>query len=242
MNISELKTGLYFTLPEKNIEKTRDIGNTYDLNDYHNYRFELYTPIKYENNWYMINTYYFPKLKYPNMERCIRDINNKQEDAYENAALTRFPCKIKLTDESLKLFEFSFDLRNYKIIDLEDIKDYQREDIKFVSLFNMGSFWPKFIAITKTETKKDPKAMQIRITEQLAKYTQLLPYNKHVIAQTIRELDAIENADLTLNNEIKERLAKIKSCYEEIMNLDFEWLDPEIGTIKDEKKKKFLNQ
>lgn len=242
MNISELKTGLYFNLPEKNIEKTRDIGNTYDLNDYHNYRFELYTAINHEGDWYMINTYYFPKLKYPNMERCIRDISNKQEDAYENAALTRFPCKIKLTDETLKLFKFSFDLRDYKIIDPEDIRDYRREDIKFVPLYDINDFWPRHIAIAKRDVKKDPKHIQIRIAQDLAEDIRLPSYTKTFIDQAIKELEAINGADKTFNEEVKKRFTKIKSCYDEIMNLDFKWIDPETGTIKSDKLEEFLNR
>lgn len=241
MNTTELRTGLYFTLPKENIEKTYDLGNRYDLNDPEYYRTRFYTAIEHEGNWYMVNTYHFPTIKCNTIESAIRSIKRKQEDAFEEVEDYMFPCKIKLTDETLSLFKFIFDLEECKFVSLEDKDDYRDKYLYKVELFK-GHPWPYYLIVAKKETKKDPRKTQGRILYDLSETIKAPRYIEYVADNAIKELESIEGADKELNEEVKLYLSKIKEYQEDINNLGFKWLDPEDGQIKWDKFEEFLNK
>lgn len=240
MEIKDLKTCLYFTLPKENIEKTYDLGNRYDLNDPEYYRNRFYTAIEHEGNWYMVNTYHFPTIKCNTIERAIRNIKRKQEEAFEEVEDYMFPCKIKLTDETLSLFEFVFDLEECKFVSLEDKDDYRDKDLYKVELFKDHP-WPYYLIVAKKETKKDPRKIQGRILYDLSETIKAPRYIEYAAKEAIKELESIEGADKELNEEAKLYLSKIKEYQEELMSLDFKWLDPEDGQIKWDQQEEFLN-
>lgn len=55
MNTTELRAGLYFTLPEENLEKTRKLGNNYMVDNPYWNRNKYYTVVEFEGKWYMVN-------------------------------------------------------------------------------------------------------------------------------------------------------------------------------------------
>jgi hypothetical protein len=70
----------------------------------------------------MLNTYQLPYL-YPDKatsEGYLKAIKNNQEQCYNETYKYHYSCKVELTEDTLKLFNFEFDLRDYKIIKEEE--------------------------------------------------------------------------------------------------------------------------
>lgn len=244
MRIEDLKTGLYFILPVENLEKTAGYGNKYNKQYPHDQRYKYYTAVKNKEEWYMINTYqlsYFYVKGSKNINEYLEKIEQNQTRFCHDPYNYYYTCRIELTQEVLDLFDFVFDLRNYKILDKEEAEEYSRKDLLNVQLYREHNY-PSGILIAEKNTQPDVRQQQIKILRDLADSIKAPSFNHYTHDKYIDKLENLEGVDKGLLKETKIWINKIKEMSEEINKLQdsFEWINPQYGTIKWDKLEEFL--
>lgn len=246
MKIEDLKVGLYFTLPEENLAETRKYGNNFDEEPELRNRLKFYTVIKHGNEWYMLNTLCLPypryedriSLKYGdkvNLEKYIKQITREQDSIYEKAISYRNPCRIKLTQKALDLFDFAFDLRDCKTLVIREANDYKERDIIEVALSGpITVTGPVTQILTNKNNKPDPTQQQLAALREFSDKIKLPYFNIAALEALLENFENIEGKNEELFKEIKTYSNKIKEIKQElkIMDDNFKWFDPETGIIK----------
>ena len=244
MKIEDLKVGLYFTLPEENLEETRKYGNDFNKDCYWEDRYNFYTVISHENQWYMLNTRSIPYYSLEDkkdLEKYMEKITKKQDDIYMSAPLYKNPCRITLTQNVLDLFNFAFDLRDCKALERRESQDYKKEDVFEVVLYNPG---PNMSFLVKKDTKPDAKQQQLAILRDFSDKVKAPPCYTIYHENLLKELEEIEGKNEVLVEEIRAYTDKIKEFEEELENMEnnFEWFDPMTGRVKITKLDAFSNK
>ena len=246
MKIEDLKVGLYFTLPEDNLAETKKYGNNFNDRFPDNQRYTYYTAVKYQEEWYMVNTYqlqYFYVEDEKNIDQYIKKIEEKQSSFCNNPYGYYYTCRIKLNQEVLDLFDFEFDLRDCKILEREEARNYKREDF-FEVQFYWEHNYPSGIILAKKENRPDIQMQQIRILDDLSSSMNIPYFSQYGYDRNIEKLKNLEGHNEKVLEEVKILANKIKEMQEEIEKLEdsFELLDPRYGKIKYDKIDEFLEE
>ena len=244
MNIKDLKVGLYFTLPEENLVETREHGNNFNERFPHDQRYTYYTPVKHQDEWYMINTYQLPSFHVKdekNIEQYIEKMENNQTSFWSSPYNYYHSCQIKLDQDVLDLFDFVFDLRDCKVLEREEAKNYNREDFIEIELYWEHNY-PRGIILAKKDKNPDVQMQQLKILNDLSNYMKTPYFSQHGYNISIEKLENIQGYNEKVLEEVKIWTNKIKEMQEEIEKLEdsFEWIDPRYGRIKFSKIDEFL--
>lgn len=244
MNIKDLKVGLYFTLPEDNLAETRKHGNNFNERFPDDQRYKYYTAVKNEDEWYMINTYqipYFYVEDEKNIEQYIEKMEREQNFFWNSPFSFYHSCQIKLDQDVLDLFDFAFDLRDCKVLEREEARNYNREDFIEIELYWEHNY-PRGIILTKKETKPNVKQQQMKILDDLANDIKVPYFSQYSYDMDIKKLKNLPEHNEKVLEEVKIWANKIKEMQEEINKLQeiFEWIDPRYGKIKYDKIDEFL--
>lgn len=246
MKIQDLKTGLYFTLSKENLEKTAEYGNSYNTRFHSDQRYTYYTAVKHKDAWYMLNTYQLSSFYVRDMQSIdeyLEKIEQNQSRFYDSTYNYCYSCRIKLTQKLLNLFDFSFDLRNYKILSKDEAKEYRRKDLLEVQLY-WEHRYPNGIIITKKENTQDSRQQQLKFLDDLASSIKAPCFNQYAYDKYIQKMEDLYNANEEVLEEVKIWANKIKEMSEEISNLQdsFTCINPHYGTLKIEKLDDFLDE
>lgn len=244
MNIKDLKVGLYFTLPEDNLEKTREYGNNFNERFPHDQRYTYYTAVKHQDEWYMINTYQLPSFHVKdekNIEQYIEKMENNQTSFWSSPYNYYHSCQIKLDQEILDLFNFAFDLRDCKILEREEAENYKRKDLIEIQLYWEHNY-PNGIILTKKDTNPDAKQQQMKMLDDLSNSMKVPYFSQYGYDRNVEKFEKLEEHNEKVLEEVKVWANKIKEMQEEINKLQetFEWIDPRYGKIKYDKVDEFL--
>lgn len=240
MKTTELRTGLYFTLPKENLEKTRELGNDYILHNPYWKRRTYYTAIKFEDEWYMINVYttaWIDDEYTKDTEIFLKRMEEFPGTSALESGWSDNSCLIKLNDESLSLFNFEFDIRDKEIIDAEEFRYYKPGEIKFEHL----SSW-QFLCFKDKDTKKDPIFVQYQKIDRLAEVQGFPKTNKNMYEDTIKYLKEMDVDNQGIIEEIEKYCESLKNMEHQLeeMKKDFKWIDPTNGRIDRDKANEFL--
>lgn len=244
MKIEDLKVGLYFTLPEENLVYTMKHGNHFNEDHLGDQRYTYYTAVKHQDEWYMINTYQLPSFHVKdekNIEQYIEKMEDSQTSFWSSPYNYYYSCQIKLNQEVLDLFDFEFDLRDCKVLEREEARNYNREDFIEIELYWEHNY-PRGIILAKKETKPDVRQQQMKILDDLAKDLKVPYFFQYSYNKAIKELEDLPENNKKVLEEVKIWANKIKEMQEEIEKLEdsFEWIDPRYGRIKFSKIDDFL--
>ena len=244
MNIKDLEVGLYFTLPEENLAKTREYGNNFNDRFPYDQRYTYYTAVKYQEEWYMVNTYQLPSfhVKYEkNIEQYIKKMEDSQSSFWAGPYNYYYSCQIKLDQEILDLFDFAFDIRDCKVLEREEAENYKRKDLIEIQLYWEHNY-PNGIILTKKDIYPDTRMQQMKILNDLSNSMKVPYFSQYGYDINIKKFEKLEGHNEKVLEEVKIWANKIKEMQEEINKLEetFEWIDPRYGKIKYDKIDEFL--
>ena len=221
-----LKTGQFFSIDKENLEKTKCLGNNSN-------ELKYYTPIEYKNKWYMVNSKNHEMFYCESIEEYINSMDRNQAMTYFRSREVSEGCNIPLTEESLKLFDFIFDLRDCVEIKRREAEEYRKEDVYEIQL-DMGTPFPSNLTLIKKGTEKDPNAIQRKILETFARRTNRPCYNDNAYQETLKEFENLGNSkNEELLKEFKayaKRLKKAQEFYESTQE-DLKLIDIESGRL-----------
>lgn len=240
MNTTELRTGLYFTLPEENLEKTRDLGNDYILHDPLWGRDKYYTTIKYQEDWYMINvstTAWIDEKYAKDTETFLKKMEEYQGASALNSGWESNSCFIKLNDKALSLFNFEFDIRDKEIIGKEEFRYYKPGEIEFERLAKWLT-----LCLKDKDTKPDPMFVQYEEIDKLAEKQRFPRTNEYAYKETIKCLKEMDVDNKELIEEVEKYFKLLKTLEDQLEKAkdDFKWIDPTNGEINRYKANEFL--
>lgn len=246
MRIKDLKVGLYFTLPEENLVYTMKHGNHFNEDYLYDQRYTYYTAVKYQDNWYMINTYQLPSFHVKdekNIEQYIEKMERSQSLFCNKPYGYYYTCRIKLNQEVLDLFNFAFDLRDCKVLEREEAENYNRGDLIEIQLYWEHNY-PNGIILTKKDTNPDVKQQQIKILRDLSSSMKAPYFSQYGFDRNVEKFEKLEGHNEKVLEEVKVWANKIKEMEEEINKLEesFEWIDPRYGKIKYSKVDEFFER
>ena len=244
MNIKDLKVGLYFTLPEENLEETRKYGNNFNDRFPYDQRYTYYTVLEDKGQWYMINTYQLPKIYVADKKDVFQYIEKMEitQSLSCNSPYNYFyTCRIKLDQDVLDLFDFEFDLRDCKILEKEEAENYKRKDFIYAQFYWKHNY-PNGIILTKKDKNPDVQMQQLKILNDLSESIKAPNFFQYAYDLNIEKLEKLDGHNEKLLEEVKIWSNKIKEMQDEINNLEksFEWIDPRTGRMSYYKVDDFL--
>lgn len=240
MKTTELRTGLYFTLPDENLEKTRKLGNNYIVENPYWNRNKYYTAIEFEGNWYMVNvstTYRVEDRFKKHTITFLKRIKETQEESYYKSGRELESCLIKLNDKSLSLFNFEFNLRDKDIVNKEEVKLYKWGDVEFEFLCS-----GQHLRFKDKDTKPDPMFIQSEEIDKLAEKQSFPRTNEYAYKETIKCLKEMDIDNKELIEEVEKYFKLLKNVEDQLEKAkeDFKWIDPTNGEINRYKANEFL--
>lgn len=240
MKTTELRVGLYFTLPEENLEKTKKLGNDYVVDNPCWNRDKYYTAVEFEGEWYMVNvsTTYDVENRYRNnTEDFLIRLEDTQEKTYFRSGRGLDNCLVKLDDNALSLFKFEFDLRDKTLLSKEEAKNYKWGDVEFEFLCS-----GQYLRFKDKDTKLDPMFVQYEKVHGLAKSQSFPRRNDYAYKETIKCLKALNVDNKELIEEIEKYFKLLKNMEEQLEKAkeDFKWIDPTNGEIDKDRANEFL--
>lgn len=240
MNTTELRAGLYFTLPEENLEKTRKLGNNYMVDNPYWNRNKYYTVVEFEGKWYMVNvstTYRVEDRFKKHTINLLKRIKETQEESYYKSGRELDSCLIKLNDKSLSLFNFEFDLRDKDIVNKEDVKLYKWGDVELEFLCS-----GQHLRFKNKNTKPDLMFVQYEEIDKLAEKQNFPRTNEYAYKETIKCLKEMDVDNKELIEEVEKYFKLLKNVEDQLEKAkeDFKWIDPTNGEINRYKANEFL--
>ena len=242
LELKDLKPNLYFTLSDANSRKLCALSDQ-DMICFNETtsRYEFYTAIKYENNWWMVNTYQIPPIDDKNCS--IKEfISQMQDEDTQDSIYTiiryHYATRllVKLDDKTIQLFDFVFDLNEMKVI-YDRPHDYRPDKLVFVKLFNDG-LHGKYLILAKKYVTKDSKRVQSNAARdflELVTPTSYHPQAKASFDNLIKQV---------VEKELDDQLIEEIHRYDELINkltnelrkekANFEYIDTISGKLKRE--------
>lgn len=240
MNTTELRTGLYFTLPKENLEKTRELGNDYMVDNPYWNRNKYYTVVEFEGKWYMVNvsTTYDVENRYrENTEDFLKRLEETQKQSYYKSGRELDSCLVKLDDKSLNLFNFEFDLRNKTLLSKEEAQNYKWGEVEFEFLCS-----GQYVRFKDEDTKPDLMFVQYEEIDKLAEKQNFPRTNEYAYKETIKCLKEMDVDNKELIEEVEKYFKLLKNVEDQLEKAkeDFKWIDPTNGEVDKDKANEFL--
>lgn len=246
IKIEELKVGQIFDISYDNEKRiTRKQGN-HSSDSYSEQRYLEYTPCKIDDEWFMLNTYQIPKSYSNNnddIERFLEMLTEKPEYVSNHAYNYYYCFKVKLAQDILDLFDFQYDLEDYRIVSKKEVVKYNYEDTQtYVRLWNEHNY-PSGINLVKKTAVYDTNYLIGAMTQEISQHI-YLPGRIFCLQSDIEGFikDGID-PNHTIIKEYQNLSNLLEKQREEVKKLaeTFEWIN-ERGYLKREKEEQVFSE
>lgn len=246
IKIEELKVGQIFEISYEN-EKliTREQGN-HSSDSYSEQRYLEYTPCKAGDDWFMLNTYQIPNA-YSNsdndIQRFLETLTEKPEYIINHSYNYYYCFKVKLTQDILDLFDYQYDLADYRVVPKQEVVKYSYDDTQtHVRLWREHNY-PNGINLVKKTAVYDNNYLIEAMAQEISKYIKL-PERIFCLQSDIEGFikDGID-PNHTIIKEYQKLSGLLERQREEVKKLaeTFEWIN-ERGYLKRAKREQLFSE
>lgn len=245
LKLEELKVGQIFNIPYES-EKliTREQGNHFNESFMGDQRYSEYAPCKVGDDWYMVNSYQIPNAysdSDDDIELFIKLLTEKPEYVVNHAYNYYYCFKVKLTQNILDLFEYQYDLADYRIVSKQEVVKYNYDDTKtYVRLWNEHNY-PTGINLVKTTASYDNNYLISAMVREISQHIKL-PDGIFALERNIEKFieDGI-NPNHPIIKEYQALSDLLEKQREEVEKLaeTFEWINKR-GYLKREKEEELF--